>query len=79
MGPVLGPGLGACPVVQRWGTLETKPGEAFFLAPDPAPGVTKDVSIFCLDLLVPVQQLTISPSVEGVGSVSAAALGLLNC
>ena len=36
------------------------------------------VKIFCLVLVVPVQQLIIS-SVEGMESVNAGVLGLLNC
>lgn len=37
------------------------------------------VKIFCLVLVVPVQQLIISSSVEGMDSVNAGVLGLLNC
>lgn len=39
----------------------------------------EDVKIFCLVLVVPAQQLIISSSVEGMDSVNAGVLGLLNC
>ena len=39
----------------------------------------EDVKIVCLVLVVPVQQLIISSSVEGLDSVNAGVLGLLNC
>lgn len=46
-----------CPIVQRQGNtreVEGQQGDAFFLAPSPAPGGMKDVKIFCLVLVFPV-------------------------
>ena len=39
----------------------------------------EDVKMFCLVLVVPVQPLITSPSVEGMDSVNAGPWGLLNC
>lgn len=54
MGSPPGPGLRAGPIVYTQGNtggVEGQQGEAFFLAPGPAPVGMKDVQIFCLVLL----------------------------
>ena len=64
--------------VQRQGTLAGRRVSSFPGAGSCSWG-NEDVKIFCLVLVVPVQQLIISTSVEGMDSVNAGVLGLLNC